>query len=574
MSDIPDSGGRGPWRARLLALTLSTLAAILMAEAFCRLRVRNLNRETLEASLSRPVTLSVGGQASLGDLIQLSDNDLIAYELRPNLEGVSFKGCPVTTNSQGFRSSELDGVARPGEVTIVGIGDSVLFGHGVGDGECYLDQLQALLSERRPERSWRIVNTGVPGYNTVMEVETLTAKGLAFEPDLVLLGVVGNDHEPPSYVRDAQDPWSLSRSFLAELVRERLAMLSAGSAPPAPEWVTLTPEEFEGAAAPAEVTLASDGSLRVTGGPDVGRYTLTFPNALEGITALRIEALPDGSFPERGPGRAENGNFVLSEVRLCSREGDTLRQVELSHATASFSQEGWPVLAAIDGREETGWAVDGCQGQRIEAVLNLAEPLGEGERSLSLELVFAFGQEHTLGRLRISATDSRGEVRAYSVNLTNTERKEREAGLTHLGDWRKGEAGGEEEAPSRYADLYGAAAFGRAVEELAALRREHGFELLAVCNITYDTPPYDGNEAREMLDRISAAGLDVLDLQHLLDEGLEARTGRPFNIPDYKASDLVVSPNNNHPSVLAHGMIAEALYEELDSSGVLDRLCR
>lgn len=568
------SSTRGPWRGRLLALALSTLAATLMAEAFCRLRVRSLNQETLKASLSRPVALSVGGQASLGDLIQLSDNDRIAYELRPNLQGVSFKSHPVTTNSHGFRSPEVSGAARPGEVTIVGIGDSVLFGHGVADGECYLDQLQTLLSERRPERSWRIVNTGVPGYNTVMEVETLAAKGLAFEPDLVLMGVVGNDYEPPSYVRDAQDPWSLSRSFLAEFVRERLGMLATESPAPAPEWVTLIPEDLEGAAAPADVTLVGDGSLRVTGGPDVGHYRFTFPTDLEEITALRIEALPDESLPERGPGRAKHGNFVLSEVRLGSRVGDTLHQVELSHATAGYSQDGWPVLAAIDGQEETGWAVDGCQGQRIEAVLNLAEPLGKGEQSLSIELVFAFGEEHTLGRLRVSATDAGGEVRARTVNLTNTEHKEREAGLYHLKNWSKDEEEAGEGAPSRYADLYGSAGFERAVERLGALRREHEFELLAVCNITYDAPPYDTNKAREMLAMISAAGLDVLDLQYLLDEGLKARTGRPFSIPDYKASDLVVNPNNLHPSVLAHGMIAEALFEELSSSGVLDRLCR
>ena len=77
-----------------------------------------------------------------------------------------------------------------------------------------------------------------------------------------------------------------------------------------------------------------------------------------------------------------------------------------------------------------------------------------------------------------------------------------------------------------------------------------------------------------MLAEMAAAGLEVLDLQHLLDEGIQERTGRPFNIPDYKASDLVVNPNNLHPSVLAHGMIAEALYRHLDSSGILDRLCR
>ena len=115
-------------------------------EVLCRLRVQSLNRETLQASLDRPVEMSAQGQATLGDLIQLSSNDRIAYELRPELDGVTFKDRPVTTNTYGFRSAELPHEAGPDTVTIVGIGDSVMFGHGVGDGECYLDQLQRLLT--------------------------------------------------------------------------------------------------------------------------------------------------------------------------------------------------------------------------------------------------------------------------------------------------------------------------------------------------------------------------------------------------------------------------------------------
>jgi hypothetical protein len=188
------------------------------------------------------------------------------------------------------------------------------------------------------------------------------------------------------------------------------------------EWVTLDPVKLDGAADPATITRESDGSLRVTGGPDVQRYELSFLTDLDGITALRIEGLPDGALPMKGPGRAKNGNFVLGEVRLASRVGRTRRDVELAHASASFSQVGWPILAAIDGRDETGWAVHGSQGKRVEAVFNLAEPLGKGRRTLTLELIFAFGQQHTLGRLRVAVTNAAGDVSAAGVN----------AGLTHL----------------------------------------------------------------------------------------------------------------------------------------------
>ncbi len=67
------------------------------------------------------------------------------------------------------------------------------------------------------------------------------------------------------------------------------------------------------------ITLAAqpDGSLLAIGNerPESDTYTLTVKSELRGITALRLEALTDDSLPGHGPGRAENGNAVLSELR-------------------------------------------------------------------------------------------------------------------------------------------------------------------------------------------------------------------------------------------------------------------
>lgn len=209
---------------RLLLASASALAALGIAEAGFRVRAHLRNSNTLERALAAPQVFSAGdNQAALADLIVPSVNDRIAYELRPNLPGVLFKGQPVTTNSAGFRSAEMP-VAEPANTrTVVGIGDSIQFGHGVADGETYLDVLEDRLQEQYPETSWRTVNTGVPGYNTVMEVETLVAKGLAYSPDLVVLGLCGNDYSPPKYVRAPDDVFDLRRSFLLEFAAESLA---------------------------------------------------------------------------------------------------------------------------------------------------------------------------------------------------------------------------------------------------------------------------------------------------------------------------------------------------------------
>ena len=100
---------------------------------------------------------------------------------------------------------------------------------------------------------------------------------------------------------------------------------------------------------------AEDGSVRITGAlPDKDTYTIRFTPTLPRITAIQVEALTDDSLSRRGPGRAPNGNFVLTDVRLRSESGP----VALKAASADYSQNGYPVSGVLDGDTATGWAVD------------------------------------------------------------------------------------------------------------------------------------------------------------------------------------------------------------------------
>ncbi len=60
-----------------------------------------------------------------------------------------------------------------------------------------------------------------------------------------------------------------------------------------------------------------DRSVLVTGpdGPP-GSHHLIARTELSDITGIRLEALTDDQLPKRGPGRAENGTFVLTEIKL------------------------------------------------------------------------------------------------------------------------------------------------------------------------------------------------------------------------------------------------------------------
>jgi len=58
-----------------------------------------------------------------------------------------------------------------------------------------------------------------------------------------------------------------------------------------------------------------DSAILIGGvNPGTGVYSVTYPLPFVGITGLRLEVLEDASLPGNGPGRAANGNFVLSEL--------------------------------------------------------------------------------------------------------------------------------------------------------------------------------------------------------------------------------------------------------------------
>lgn len=60
-----------------------------------------------------------------------------------------------------------------------------------------------------------------------------------------------------------------------------------------------------------------DGSILVHGNvPATCAYLIKAQTPTRGITALRLEAIPDDSLPHRGPGLAGNGNAVVNEFRV------------------------------------------------------------------------------------------------------------------------------------------------------------------------------------------------------------------------------------------------------------------
>ncbi len=96
-----------------------------------------------------------------------------------------------TQNSQGYRDIEHTLEKPPGITRIVFVGDSFTFGWGVTDDEVYTHLLREMSGPEVEiisiaERGW-----SVDDYHRAMHEEVL-----AYDPDMVVVGVVTNDPEP------------------------------------------------------------------------------------------------------------------------------------------------------------------------------------------------------------------------------------------------------------------------------------------------------------------------------------------------------------------------------------------
>ncbi len=224
-------------------------------------------------------------------------------------------------------------------------------------------------------------------------------------------------------------------------VRGEIAKLDAMLATPTPEleaeqakweksmldeearWTVLDATGFLSSGG-ATLVKQSDKSLLATGvnaSHDV--YTVVATTNLQGITAVRLEVLPDASLPEGGLGRAGNGGFVLNRFELqASPLGSPkkLADVALSDATADFTEKGHAVASLISKKPGKGWAVRAGEKDfrvRRVAVFQTKSDISHKEGAT---LVFTLRHDSkwdsaNVGRFRLSCTTSRRPVGAVGL---------------------------------------------------------------------------------------------------------------------------------------------------------------
>ncbi len=178
---------------RVLLAALTAVLALGAAEGLCR----------LAPEPAAPLA---------GDGIHLLGNPYLLWELRPGDHDEL--GVRVHVNRDGLRGPELGPKRGP---RLLSVGDSSVYGFGVEDGAVWSDVAGRALGVE-------VLNGAVPGYSSYQAINLLTMRGLATDPDVLVIGTLWSDNNFDSFsdatLLAAHAGWSARVWHWQRLLRE------------------------------------------------------------------------------------------------------------------------------------------------------------------------------------------------------------------------------------------------------------------------------------------------------------------------------------------------------------------
>ncbi len=176
-------------------------------------------------------------------------------------------------------------------------------------------------------------------------------------------------------------------------------------------WTTLQPVVFTSGAGQT-LSREADNSVFVDGyHADKDRYVVNVKSDLRELRAIRLTVLADARLPNQGPGRKENGNFHLNEIRIFELAEDKTnwqRQIPITVATSDFEQTDWTVSQSIDDNPNTAWGIYPQAGTTHHAIFEF-EPTQS--TSFRIELDQVHGTGHVIGHFSLAASNQTGPLK-------------------------------------------------------------------------------------------------------------------------------------------------------------------
>ena len=286
------------------------------------------------------------------------------------------------TDNEQFRNEEV--------VDRVNTTGAVWMGLTVGCAQCHAHKFDPITQKEYYEL-FAFFNHGTDVNTTGQTVEVSEGELFAGEIDPAVLAKL--DAAKAEVARLEKSKAKREKVWVQQLLSEDSASANA-------EWTTLKPTKFTAESAPLE--LLEDQSILAGAGAAKETYVIELPATDKPIAAIRLRVLTHESLPKNGPGRAGNGNFVLSNVEFT--QGGAAVGVE--HVQADHSQPGHPIINTIDGNPRAGWAIniDGTSppGAKMntnhEAHFILGSPLAPNAGQIEVTMRHGVNDSYNVGR--------------------------------------------------------------------------------------------------------------------------------------------------------------------------------
>lgn len=152
----------------------------------------------------------------------------------------------------------------------------------------------------------------------------------------------------------------------------------------------------------ATLTIAEDYSIAASGkNPDNETYTVSFKPGPGTWHAFQLETLKDEAFPGNQVARAGE-SFIVTELELDAAELKSPRKVKLAHVLASAQGAGFPALAMLDGRNDTGWSIKSSRSQQTS--FHFAAPLKTTSNTVLTVRIRQdhYERKHTIGKFKLA----------------------------------------------------------------------------------------------------------------------------------------------------------------------------
>ena len=143
-------------------------------------------------------------------------------------------------------------------------------------------------------------------------------------------------------------------------------------------------------------------------------------NRMDGDTPSRLSPFKISALNAERHTVWQQDSKEVPKPKFTASLADYRPAVAFTNPSATFSQAGWEVAKAVDGDPKTGWAFAPRCGETHSAIFQLADPLdfkAEGAIQLDFRIAQEFGENHTLGKFRLSVTDAAPPFLALSPGL-------------------------------------------------------------------------------------------------------------------------------------------------------------